>query len=376
LVAAVAIAGCGGDDDATTTAATTSTATHPSPNQDGGGQPELRKIGDFDQPVYVTQADGDPGHLYVVEQCGRIVRTPIDGGAKTTFLDISDLVTCGGEQGLLSVAFAPDYADSGLLYINYTDTSGDSRTVEYRRSASDATTADPSSARELVHIADFASNHNGGLLLFGPDGTLYLGMGDGGGGGDPERTAQDPHSPLGKLLRIDTAQPGEPEVAALGLRNPWRFTFDRETGDLWIGDVGQDAWEEIDALPAGRIDRGPPPNFGWSAFEGTHPYNDDQDAPDAIAPVFEYSQDEGGCSVTGGYVVRDPELPSLDGRYLYADFCVGDLHSLTADPNRPATDDRSLGLNVPQLSSFGEDVRGRIYVVSLEGPVYRLEPGR
>jgi glucose/arabinose dehydrogenase len=372
FVALLAIAGCGGGGSGGETATTSAPA-----QQDGGGggrAPSLRKIGDFDQPVYVTQADGDPGHLYVVEQCGRIVRTPIDGGAQTTFLDISDLVTCGGEQGLLSVAFAPDYADSGLLYVNYTDTSGDSRTVSYERSSSDPATADPASARELVRIADFANNHNGGLLLFGPDGRLYLGMGDGGGEGDPERTAQNPQSPLGKLLRIDPATPGEPEIAALGLRNPWRYSFDRRTGALWIGDVGQNEWEEIDALPAGRIDHAPAPNFGWSAFEGTHPYNDDQHALDAIQPVLEYSHDH-GCSVTGGYVVRDPSLPSLDGRYIYADFCAGDLRSFPADPNRPATDDRPLGLRVPDLSSFGEDLGGRIYVVSLDGPIYRIEPG-
>jgi glucose/arabinose dehydrogenase len=325
-------------------------------------------------PLYVTQADGDPDHLYVVEQCGRIARVPIDGGEGSTFLDISDLVTCGGEQGLLSVAFAPDYADSARLYVNYTDLEGDSRTVEYRRSPRDPASADPDSARELVHIDDFAPNHNGGLLLFGPDGQLYLGMGDGGGAGDPERTAQNPDSPLGKLLRIDVNHPGAPpEVVALGLRNPWRFSFDRRTDDLWIGDVGQDTFEEIDALPAGGLDAESPPNFGWSAFEGTAPFNDDQQAPDAIAPLLVYGR-EGGCSVTGGYVVRDPELTGLNGRYIYGDFCQGELRSFIADPTREAADDEDLGLDVPSLSSFGEDAAGHIYAVSLEGPVYRLVP--
>ncbi len=224
-----------------------------------------------------------------------------------------------------------------------------------------------------MKIEDFATNHNGGLLLFGPDGTLYLGMGDGGLGGDPERTAQDLDSPLGKLLRIDTSGPAEPEVAALGLRNPWRFSFDRETEDLWIADVGQETFEEIDALPAGRIESGPPPNFGWSAFEGTEPFNPDQNAPNAIEPVLEYGRDR-GCSITGGYVVRDPELTSLYGRYIYADFCEPELRSFAADPKSEATDDRPLGVDVSQISSFGEDLQGRIYAVSLSGPVYRLVP--
>jgi hypothetical protein len=200
-------------------------------------------------------------------------------------------------------------------------------------------------------------------------------MGDGGGGGDPERTAQDPDSPLGKLLRIDTSATQKFQVAALGLRNPWRFSFDRETGDLWIGDVGQDAIEEIDALPARRFESGPPANFGWSAYEGSERFNDDQEAPDAVFPVLEYPLSGGNCAVTGGYVVRDPALTSLYGRYLYADFCVGELHSFIADPEGEATDDRALGVQVPQLSSFGEDSRGRIYVVSLDGAVYRLVGG-
>ena len=162
--------------------------------------------------------------------------------------------------------------------------------------------ADPESAAELLKIDDFAPNHNGGLLLFGPDGRLYLGMGDGGGAGDPERTAQDPEQPLGKLLRLDPTRPGEFELAALGLRNPWRFSFDRRTGDLWIGDVGQDTLEEIDAVRGDQL--GPQLNFGWSAFEGDQRFNEDQQAPDATPPVLEYGRDD-GCSVTGGYVVRD-----------------------------------------------------------------------
>ena len=346
------------------------------PVGDGQGGVELAKLGDFEQPLYVAQPrGGDDGHLYVVEQCGRIHRASVEGGEPELFLDVGELISCGGEQGLLSVAFAPDYAESGLLYIYYTDTEGDERIVEYRRSETAPPTADPESARELLRIDDFASNHNGGLLLFGPGGRLYAGTGDGGGSGDPERTAQDPESPLGKLLRVDTDD-GDTEIAALGLRNPWRFSFDRQTGDLWIGDVGQHELEEIDSATRAEITADTPElNFGWSAFEGTQPFNDDQRAPGARPPTLEYPLD-GGCSVTGGYVVRDRKLESLYGRYLYGDFCAGELRSFIAEPGRAARDDLALGLQVPALSSFGEDAEGHIYATSLEGPVYRLEPER
>jgi glucose/arabinose dehydrogenase len=344
------------------------------PVGDGRGGVELTKLGALVYPVHVAQPrTGDDGHLYVVEQCGRIQRIPIDGGDPELFLDVSEQIACGGEQGLLSVAFAPDYADSGLLYVYYTDTEGDERIVEYRRAPGEPPTADPDSARELVAIEDFASNHNGGLLLFGPDDRLYAGTGDGGGSGDPERTAQDPDSPLGKLLRIDTDD-GDTEIAALGLRNPWRYSFDRSTGDLWIGDVGQSELEEIDsATRAEATARETDLNFGWSAFEGTQPFNADQEAPGARGPTLEYGRDR-GCSVTGGYVVRDPGLRTLFGRYVYGDYCEGELRSFTAEVGRPAADDRPLGPQVPALSSFGEDADGHVYVTSLEGPVYRLDP--
>jgi glucose/arabinose dehydrogenase len=378
--AALVVSGCGDDDDeptATTTSGAEATTTPEQPPSegreppvgDGTGGVELEMVGDFDQPVYVTQPPSGDQALFVVEQCGRVLR--LEGGQAETFLDVSDLITCGGEQGLLSVAFAPDYERSGRLYVNYTDTAGDSRTVSYRR-AGDSNTADPDSARELLRISDFASNHNGGLLLFGPDEELYLGMGDGGGGGDPQRTAQDLDSLLGKIIRVDTSGGSESTIAAYGLRHPWRFSFDRKTRDLWIGDVGQSSLEEIDGVTFQQFAEGDEPlNFGWSAFEGTERFNSDQEAPGAIEPVLVYGRDR-GCSVTGGYVVRDPELRSLYGRYLYGDFCEGELHSFTAQPDRPAQDDTALGVQIPSLSSFGEDAEGRIYATSLEGPVYRL----
>jgi glucose/arabinose dehydrogenase len=378
-VIVVVAAGCGGEDSTSSTSTTpsttqasttTTTSDGGGPVGDGRGGVGLEQIGTFESPVYLTQPASGDDALYVVEQGGTIQRIPPDGGDPSLFLDISDQVTAGGEQGLLSVAFAPDYEKSGLLYVDYTGTDQDQHVAEYRRSDS-GEEADPASARELVHIGDFAANHNGGLLLFGPDGELYLGMGDGGGAGDPERTAQDLDSPLGKLLRIDRDKGGY-EVAAYGLRNPWRYSFDRATGDLWIGDVGQDSLEEVDAITAKDFSSGADFNFGWSAYEGTETFNSDQEAPGAIDPVFEYSHDDGGCSVTGGYVVRDDGLPSLRGRYLYGDYCVGQLRSFTADPFGNGDDDRELGVEVPSLSSFGEDRDGHVYALSASGPVYRL----
>jgi glucose/arabinose dehydrogenase len=337
------------------------------PVGDGRGGVELTELGAFDYPVHVAQPrTGDDGHLYVVEQCGRIQRIPSDGGDPKLFLDVSEQIACGGEQGLLSVAFAPDYADSGLLYVYYTDTEGDERIVEYRRAPGEPPTADPDSARELLAIEDFASNHNGGLLLFGPDDRLYAGTGDGGGSGDPERTAQDPDSPLGKLLRIDTDD-GDTEIAALGLRNPWRYSFDRKTGDLWIGDVGQGAWEEIDVQPA-RSDGGE--NYGWDRLEGSHPF--EGAAPQgAVGPVYEYSHEEGGCTVTGGYVYRGSAIPDLYGAYVFGDYCLGRLEAIRVVRGR-VVQHRELGPVIEGLSSFGEDARGELYAMSLAGGVYRI----
>jgi glucose/arabinose dehydrogenase len=323
--------------------------------------------------VYVTQPESDRRHLYVVERCGRVLRMPSDGGDAQLFLDASGDVTCeGSEQGLLSLAFDPDYETSGLFYVYLTDPAGDARIMEYRAAGA---AADPQSARELLQIADFAPNHNGGQLQFGPDGLLYIGTGDGGGAGDPERTAQDPSSLLGKLLRIDSSDRApEPQIVATGLRNPWRFSFDRETADLWLGDVGQDSLEEINAAGADDVSEGDL-NFGWSAFEGNERFNEDQEAPGARPPVLEYPLEGANCAVTGGYVVRDPELASLSGRFVYGDFCAGELRSFTAESalrTGEAGDDAAVGLNVPALSSFGEDASGHLYAVSLDGPVYRL----
>jgi len=373
-LAALAVAGCGSGDQTATTTATTTAASEPDDNArpaigDGDGGVGLVEIGSFDQPVYITQPDDSSGDLYVVERPGRVIRLPGGPGEPEVFLDLSGEVSGGSEQGLLSIAFAPDYERSGLLYVSYTNVDGDTRVVEYRRSDA-GNAADPDSAREVLALDQPYDNHNGGLLLFGPDGELYFGLGDGGSKGDPDRTAQDRSTLLGKLLRLDPrSHGGEPTIVALGLRNPWRFSFDRKTGDLWIGDVGQYEFEEIDGVARKDLEGA---NFGWSAYEGEARFNEDQEAPGQVPPVLVYSQDEGGCAVTGGYVVRDPALRSLYGRYLYGDYCLGELRSFIARPGSPAEDDTALGPQVPALSSFGEDVDGHLYATSLEGPVYRL----
>jgi glucose/arabinose dehydrogenase len=394
LVPLIALAACDGDDDTTSSTAATPTSSSPHsgaptntgpnlPTGDGVARFKLAKLGDFESPVYVTQPPHGDEHLYVVEQTGRIIQVAPSGGGQATFLDLSDQVTSGGEQGLLSMAFAPDFADSRLFYVDYTDTDGNTQVVEYH--APKGGVADPESARSVIEVDQPFTNHNGGQLQFGPDRLLYIGLGDGGSEDDPQRNGQDLSTPLAKILRIDPRPAGDkpygvpgdnpfagqdgtaPETYAYGLRNPWRFSFDR-TGDLWIGDVGQNEFEEVDGVTPRQAAGA---NFGWSAFEGDTRFNDDQHAPHATRPVLTYSHDE-GCSVTGGYVVRDRELPSLYGRYLYGDFCQGDLRSFTARPGAPARDDRPLGVHVPSLSSFGEDAAGDIYVASLDGPVYQL----
>ncbi|MCW2951255.1 MAG: glucose/sorbosone dehydrogenase-like protein [Conexibacter sp.] len=354
-----------------------------------GGDVELTRIGRFDSPLYVAQPPGDARRLFVVEQAGRI-RVVRDGRTlPRPFLDISSLVRSGGEQGLLSVAFAPDYADSGRFYVDYTDVDGDTRVVEYRRASADR--ADPRSARQVLFQPQPEPNHNGGLLQFGPDGLLYVGLGDGGGGGDQHGSSgngQNLGTLLGKLLRIDPRASGgraysvpagnpfvgrsgaRPEIYAYGLRNPWRFSFDRATGDLTIGDVGQDQVEEVDFVARGR---GRGANFGWRAFEGRRREDPALQVMADVKPALTYRHADGGCSVTGGYVVRDPRLPRLQGRYVYGDYCAGELLGARLAPER-ATARGSLGLRVPGLTSFGEDGAGRLYAVSQSGPVYRLDP--
>jgi len=334
----------------------------------------LQKVGPtFDQPLHVTAPRGDRSRLFIVEKTG-VIRVLKDGALLTQpFLDISGQVSRGGEQGLLSMAFHPRYASNGRFYVNYTNVSGDTRVVRYRVSGADPDKAAASSARVLLRVDQPYSNHNGGQLQFGPDGRLWVGMGDGGSGGDPQRRAQDPRSRLGKMLRINVGtSPAKVTVYAKGLRNPWRFSFDRATGGLWIGDVGQNAWEEIDYLRPGRPAGA---NFGWNAYEGTHVY----DAAVAARlnrssltwPVSQYSHSV-GYSVTGGYVYRGTAIPSLRGFYVFADYSGRVWAKRGPGANRYALPgaDRQLG----QIASFGEDAAGELYILSLAGPIYRIVP--
>jgi len=358
------------------------------PGAKGGGV-ALKKVGSFDSPVYVTGAPGFPKLLFVVEQPGRIIVLK-DGRRAGTFLDIRDLVNYGGERGLLSVAFPPDYAGSKRFYVYYTDAAGAIRVDEFqRRSATRAATGSRRSVIAIPHPVN--SNHNGGQLQFLGN-LLYFGTGDGGSGGDPPNNAQNKEVLLGKLLRIDprasggkpysvpadnpfVGKAGRDEIYSYGLRNPFRFSFDTTHSGprIAIGDVGQNRFEELDYLTVGRA-RGA--NFGWDAREGFSKYTEENSGtPDpggTVKPVFAYGRDS-GCTIIGGYVVRDPRLPGLRGRYLYADLCEGQVRSLVPHLKR-ASGDRGLGLEVQTPSSFGEDQRHRLYVASLEGPVYRLVP--
>jgi glucose/arabinose dehydrogenase len=317
-------------------------------------------VSGFVAPTYVTAAPGEPGRLYVVEQAGRI-RYVVDRRIAGTFLDIRSRVRSGGEQGLLSVAFSPGYARDHRFYVDYTDRNGDTRVVEFRSHHGRAV---PASARQLLFIHQPYANHNGGQLAFGPDGLLYVGMGDGGAEGDPQNRAQNLHDRLGKLLRTDPRR-AHPrwQIVAYGLRNPWRFSFDRATGDLYIGDVGQNKWEEIDFRPRAQLDR--LANYGWRIYEGRARYaaGTPKGPGELVRPITVYSHRE-GCSVTGGYVER--------GRYFFGDFCSGTIWSLRVQHGR-ATDVRKEAAHVGQLSSFGEDASGGLYAVSLgSGRLYRL----
>jgi glucose/arabinose dehydrogenase len=304
------------------------------------------------------------------------------------FLDISDRVTSGGESGLLSMAFAPDFASSLRFYVYYTDQQGFLQIDQFSAAAGTPNRADESSRRSVIRVPHHRSNHKGGQLQVGTDGMLYAGFGDGGGGGDPDENAQNLSRILGKLIRIDPGANGgysvpadnpfrgrsgaRPEIYAYGLRNPYRFSFDRRRASLTIGDVGQDAIEEVDYVP-GRADGRPPRggyNFGWDVFEGRDRYESGS-APGHVPPVLQHSQDAGFCSIIGGYVIRDRLLGrGWTGRYVYGDYCEGTIR--LAHLRRPNAPSRGTRLHVNSLVSFGEDSRGRVYAISLDGPVYRI----
>jgi glucose/arabinose dehydrogenase len=339
----------------------------------------------LNQPVALTHA-GDT-RLFITEQGGTIRIYDALGLRTTPFLDIRSIVLAGGERGLLSVAFHPHYRDNGLFFVYYTNRNGDNSIARYKVSSTDPDRADATSATILLTIShpDFA-NHNGGQLQFGPDGFLYIGTGDGGSGGDPSNHAQDLSQLLGKLLRIDVDHgtpyaipPSNPfvnrtgargEIWAYGLRNPWRYTFDRATGDMWIGDVGQNIFEEIDLQPATSIGG---ENYGWRRMEGFHCFNPSTNCtdPSFTMPVLEYQHTGGACSITGGYRYRGTQVPALNGAYLYGDYCTGTIW--TATQSNGNWFPKVLFQTSLNISSFGEDLSGELYVLDVAGgKVYKM----
>jgi glucose/arabinose dehydrogenase len=359
----------------------TSSPPDPSPPPDlSAVRIRLVRVAELEQPLAMAVRAGDPS-LYIAQKTGKVVAIR-DGRVDTSpVVDLTGEVSFGSEQGLLGLAFSPDGRE---LYVNYTDTSGDTHVTGF---AMRSRRVDPATRRDIVVVEQPYTNHNGGNLAFGPDGFLYVGLGDGGGGGDPQGNGQSLTTILGKMLRIDPQLSGgppyripsdnpfagrsdaRPAIWAYGLRNPWRYSFDRLTGDLWIGDVGQNAWEEIDRQPAGSPGG---ENYGWNLVEGTHPYAGD--APEGAArPVFEYAHEGGGCTVIGGYVYRGERIPDLYGAYVFGDLCLGRIEALRLRGGR-VVGHLVLGPVVPNLSSFGEDADGELYALSLGGGVYRLAP--
>lgn len=387
-VAAATLTGCGSGNGDEAGAHATQQAGVASRGEDATAKVRLvRMRAGLGDALYITAAPGQPGRLYVVQQSGRV--RIIDRGRllPRPFLDVSASIISGGEQGLLGLAFHPDYASNGRLYVDYTNTAGDTRVVEYTRASPNR--ADPGSARTLLGFDQPFPNHNGGDVAFGPDGMLYVATGDGGSGGDPNGYGQRLDTLLGKLLRIDVdgrsrgleygipsdnpfaSGGGRPEIYSYGLRNPWRFSFDRVRGDIWIGDVGQGDIEEIDYRAEGRA-RGV--NFGWNAFEGRSPFKGAGAARGAkpVRPVAQYTH-ASGCSVTGGYVYRGRKVPGLLGRYVYADFCSGRVWSMRAGPKPGGVREETgrLGVRLSNVTSFGEGLGGELYVLA-NGSLYRF----
>ncbi len=339
-----------------------------------------RRVATLTQPLALAVRAGEPKTVYIASKDGLVRRLKLlrNGGVSvqpTVVLDLSDRIATEGEQGLLGLAFAPDGAK---LYAYWSDTGGDNGVYEYPFAAG---VADKAAQRTVLPIAHPTnSNHNGGNMAFGPDGLLYVGVGDGGGAGDLPGNAQNRNSLLGKILRINPAQSGgapytipagnpfvsmsgaRPEIWHYGLRNPWRWSFDAVNGDMWIGDVGQQSWEEVDRVAATRAGA----NFGWNLREGTHPYEGGTPPMDNVEPVYEYGHDSGSCSITGGYVYRGRRIRGLDSAYVFVDYCAGNLLKLVGSTVT------GLGVQIPSPTSFGQDAVGELWVLSIEGGVYRL----
>jgi glucose/arabinose dehydrogenase len=342
----------------------------------GAGQQSQLRMRPFasglDSPVFVGAPRSEPGKLYVVEQPG-VIRVLVNGKLRAQpFLDIRNLVQSGGEQGLLSVAFHPNYAKNHRFFVYFNDKTGDVRVFEFR---SNGTVGLPSTARSLLRVGHRQySNHDGGQLEFGPDGRLYAGTGDGGSGGDPNNHSQNLGSRLGKLLRLNVNRPGARwQIVGYGLRNPWRFSWDRVTHDLYVGDVGQGEWEEVDVrTPAQQRALN---NYGWRVYEGRARYQDGQQPNPRgklVFPIVTYPHSQ-GCSISGGYVYRGKAVPSARGRYFYGDYCSGTVWSLRAVKGKLRGVVRREPFEVKGLSSFGEDAAGELYATSVDrGSIYKL----
>jgi glucose/arabinose dehydrogenase len=371
----------GSEPGTPTTGTVPPTPTAPAPM--GDPVVAFEQVGSFDQPLDVSWRSGDP-RLFVVEQSGRVVALDPATGATQDVLDVSDRTAASGERGLLGLAFSPD---GTLAYVNHTDLAGDTQIIEVPVAADG--TMDAGAARTVLSVDQPYANHNGGNLEFGPDGLLYIGMGDGGSGGDPQRYALDATSLLGKLLRIDPRPSGDqpytvppdnpyvgvdgarPELWSIGLRNPWKFSFDPLTQDLWVTDVGQNAFEEVNVVPssADGTTAGRGTSFGWSAYEGTERFNIDQPADGHVAPVLTYAHGDDGCSISGGEPYRGTAIPALSSGFVYGDYCSGRVWALDLAGSR------NVLLGTPgSVSAVADGPDGELYVVSSDGPVWRITP--
>ena len=385
---------CGGDDDGNDDQAAPTTEGEPTSGSTGTAttleeapldsiELTLTQVAEADTPTSLVTRPGSDT-LYVSERAGR-VRPMVDFQLGDPIVDIVDEVVTNSEQGLLDLEFSPD---GNTLYLSYNvPPDGDTRIAAYTMNGD---TVDPTSRRELLAVDQPFPNHKGGDIEIGPDGFLYIGLGDGGAGGDPLGNGQNTNVLLGKILRIDPTQPaggkqygippgnpfadgqgGAPEVWAYGLRNPWRFTFDPRNGDLWIADVGQGQWEEIDLLPAASGGGGGA-NLGWNQMEGSHSFEGGSNPDGGVLPIFEYDHDQ-GCSITGGVVYRGTGVPGLAGAYLFTDYCNGTIRAVRAQDGA-VSEERVFDAEGTSLVAFGEDAAGEVYVMSLDGPIYRLDP--
>jgi glucose/arabinose dehydrogenase len=383
-------AGCGSTDTSPSPAPSPDTCTAGAPVSGTPSLTSVRFASGFSSPLDLQAPPGDRTRIFVVEQGGRIRLVKNGALVATAFLDIASRVSSGGERGLLGLAFHPRYSENGRFFVNYTDRNGDTHIAEFRASAS-LDVADAATEKLLLFVAQPFANHNGGGLAFGPDGKLYIGLGDGGSAGDPLGNGQSLGTPLGKLLRIDVDQgmpfgvPADnpfvatagafPAIWAYGLRNPWRFAFDSMTGDLFIADVGQSQVEEVDIGVASR--RGGE-NYGWNVWEGSLCFRTSTGCPSAgfTFPVLEYRHSE-GCSITGGVVYRGCRMPSYAGTYFYGDYCTAFVRSFRLENGR-AVDTRdwtqSLGGGLDNITSFGVDGDGEVYILDQDGEIYKIVP--